>query len=219
MSRRVLVLVALALSVAAHASADSFVLRPPSGLDLDFEGNGFGFVADGFSARQSFESTIGVHFGGTNSTCDPCVVGQTYDPSYRTSNAFMGRGPATVGSTTYADLAFFGDLAFVATPQPFPGTESDGFLLKTPFTFTGTLRGFDGNQLAFSAALTGIGFTFRFWDNNGDGRFFAGENRLSYFFTDAAASSTPEPASILLLATGLAGVVARRKLTDARSSR
>jgi hypothetical protein len=219
MSRRVLVLVALALSVAAHASADSFVLRPPSALDLDFEGNGFGFFADGFSARQSFESTIGVHFGGVNSTCDPCLVGQTYDPSYRTTNAFMGRGPAIVGSTTYADLAFFGDLAFVVTPQPFPGTENDGFLLKTPFTFTGTLRGFDGDELAFSAALRGIGFTSRFWDNNADGRFFAGENRLSYFFTDAAASSTPEPASILLLATGLAGVVARRRLTDARSSR
>jgi hypothetical protein len=35
----------------------------------------------------------------------------------------------------------------------------DGFRLRTPFTFTGTLRGFAGDELAFSVGLTGSGLT------------------------------------------------------------
>lgn len=217
MSRRVLMLVALAMTVPSHAFADPFVLRSPSFLNLDSEGNSFAFAADGFSAKQDDESQIGIQFGGTFSGCDPCRRGDTYDPSYSTTNAFLGHGSATVGTTSYSDLALFGDLTFVATPQPFPGTEDNGFQLRTPFTFTGTLRGFAGDQLAFSAGLTGSGLTDRFWFNNRDGRFFAGESRLSFIFADAAA--TPEPASMLLLATGLAGLAARKRLTRGSPSR
>lgn len=222
MRKRLALLGAALLMIAAPASADPFVLRAPSQLNLDFEGNGFFFVADGFSARQDFESNLGLFFG-VNPGCDPCNGGETWNPSFTTTNTFMGTGEATIGNTTHADVSFFGDLSFDVESFVFPPTSADGFPVRVPFTFTGTLRGFEGNQLAFSVALTGAGFADRFFDpfdseDPGNNRFGAGENRLSYFFTDPA-GQVPEPASMLLLGTGAAALIARKRSKPASASR
>jgi hypothetical protein len=65
----------------------------------------------------------------------------------------------------------------------------------------------------FGGTFVGTGTATRFFDRFEQGGLYgAGENRLMYFFADAPAQSqTPEPTSLVLLASGMAGVLVRRR--------
>src|SRR4051812_23475540 len=57
------------LMIVCSASADTFVLTSPSVVGLDFEGHGFAFFGQGFSIRQSVESSVGLTYTSPHHCC------------------------------------------------------------------------------------------------------------------------------------------------------
>lgn len=124
----------------------------------------------------------------------------------------MGAGTATINGATYSDVSFFGDFTFAATPSLFPASAEDVVFFFQPFAFNGTLRGVADGEEVFNVDLTGTGRTARAFFRRPDGTYnYQMESVTSYAFDDGQPAATPEPASMLLLGTGLVGVAVRAR--------
>jgi len=221
----VLLVVAVFVLGVGAPRADPLVVT--SGFFLSEEGDptAFRFVGDDFDFRAVFA------FAGPGATlltlgplqtCNVCSPGTRIDLSARATGAigewvdrpFPNLFKGSASSTVY----FSGDLSFDAPTLTAPAIASSSLQvvdLVAPFLFTGQLTGFatadrTGNAL-FSVVLTGRGNADTIISTAGAGHPWLVEG-VDYRFTSADVSPTPEPATLMLLATGVfTAATARRR--------
>lgn len=177
-----------------------------SGGHFNLAGNGFSVSGDlppGFSAPGFFE-------------CAPCSFADRIPMDLNGFSSFhIESGAAEFEGVSYASTNLLGVFTFSSPFNAFSSsTISDSGTAGAPFTFSGELIDYPpvpaGGVVTplFYAQLSGSGFARGDFDVLGRGTFSARD--ITYQFS-APVSPTPEPASLLLLATGLAGVVGFRR--------
>lgn len=214
---------------AATASADPIVVtsgqfdigRGPSHFTLS---GSDGFVLVAFDVPTAFASPSCAATGcRAGSTFDPSVVagaasGVRADLPLPPAFTLGAASSAVVNGTVFAPpvdfpasfpgpLGLAGSLHFDASPFVVPDTAT---FFRSPFVFSGHVTGFDIGDVdarhpLFDVDLAGRGTALVDF-----------EDRTTRLFFETTPAATPEPATLLLLGTALAGVAARSRRTFQR---